>query len=55
MDFNATKTLTTAGAVGGILYGIKKQSGFWATAGYTLLFALVGTALGTAVGSAQNK
>jgi ABC-type nitrate/sulfonate/bicarbonate transport system permease component len=50
MDLNATNTLTTVGAVGGIIYGIKQQKGFWATAGYTLLFALVGTALATAIG-----
>jgi hypothetical protein len=55
MDFDATKTFTTAGAIGGIVYGIKKQSGFWATTGYTILFALAGTVLGTAVGSVKNK
>lgn len=55
MNFNVTNSLTTAGAIGGILYGIKKQSGFWATAGYTLILALAGTALGTAISSAKNK
>jgi len=47
--------LTSAGAVGGIIYGISKQKGFWVTAGYTLLFAVAGAMLGTAINSAQNK
>jgi hypothetical protein len=55
MEFNATNTFTTAGAIGGIVYGIKKKSGFWETATYTILFALAGTALGTAVSSVKNK
>jgi hypothetical protein len=55
MNFNITNSLTTAGAIGGILYGIKKQSGFWATAGYTIILALAGTALGMAISSTQKK
>jgi hypothetical protein len=55
MELKLTNTLTSAGAVGGIIYGISKQKGFWATAGYTLLFAVAGGMLGTAVNSVKNK
>ncbi len=54
MELKITNTLTSAGAVGGIIYGISKQKGFWATAGYTLLFAVAGGMLGTAINS-QKK
>ena len=42
-----TPTLISAGAMGGLLYGIYKQKSFWTTAGFTLLFAFGGAALGT--------
>ena len=55
MDFKVTNTLTSAGAIGGIIYGISKQKGFWGPAGYTILFAVAGGILGTAINSMQNK
>ena len=41
-----SKALTSLGAVAGIYYGVTKNKGFWATAGFTLLFAIGGSALG---------
>jgi hypothetical protein len=55
MDFKVVNTLTQAGAIGGIIYGISKQKGFWSTAGYTILFAVAGGVLGTAINTMQNK
>jgi hypothetical protein len=55
MDLKLTKTLTSVGAIGGIAYGISKQKGFWATAGYTIILALAGGFLGTTIDSLQNK
>jgi hypothetical protein len=41
------KALTSLGAVAGIYYGVTKNKGFWATAGFTLLFAIGGAAIGS--------
>jgi hypothetical protein len=49
------KTLTSLGAVGGIVYGVSKQKGFWATAGFALLFSIAGVALGTAYNSITSS
>ena len=40
------KTLTSIGAEAGLYYGDTKNKGFWGTAGFTLLFAIGGAALG---------
>jgi lipoprotein signal peptidase len=40
------KALTSLGAVAGLYYGVTKNKGFWGTAGFTLLFAIGGAALG---------
>lgn len=41
-----SKSLTSLGAIAGLYYGVTKNKGFWGTAGFTLLFAIGGTALG---------
>jgi hypothetical protein len=41
-----SKALTSLGAVAGLYYGVTRNKGFWGTAGFTLLFALSGVALG---------
>jgi hypothetical protein len=53
-DYNTTQILTSLGALGGIVYGVTKAQGFWATAGYTLLFSIGGAALGNAIEAARN-
>jgi hypothetical protein len=40
------KILISLGAVGGIAYGVSKQKSFWTTAGFAILFAIGGAALG---------
>ncbi len=40
--------LSSLGAVGGIYYGVSKGKGFWATAGFAILFAVGGGLLGHA-------
>jgi hypothetical protein len=42
-----TGTFSSLGAIVGIWYGVSKNKGFWATAGFTILFAIGGTALGS--------
>ena len=41
--------LTTIGAIGGLAYGVSQRKSFWTTAGFTILFAVVGAAAGVAV------
>jgi hypothetical protein len=41
--------LTTIGAIGGLAYGVSKRKSFWTTAGFTLVFAIAGAAVGTAI------
>ena len=41
-----SKALTSVGAVAGLYYGVTRNKGFWGTAGFTLLFALSGVAVG---------
>ena len=45
---NVATAFSSLGAVGGIAYGVSKQKSFWTTAGFTILFAIGGAALGTA-------
>ena len=40
-------TFSSIGAIAGIWYGVSKSKGFWATAGFTILFAVGGAALGS--------
>jgi hypothetical protein len=42
----ASNALTSIGAVSGLYYGVTRNKGFWGTAGFTLLFALGGVAVG---------
>jgi hypothetical protein len=44
-----SSVLSSLGAVGGIYYGVSKKKSFWTTAGFTILFAIGGGALGTAI------
>jgi hypothetical protein len=44
---NVETALSSLGAVGGIAYGVSKQKSFWTTAGFAILFAIGGAALGT--------
>lgn len=50
-----TTILTSVGALAGIYYGVKNQKGFWATAGFALLFSIAGAAAGSAIQAAQSK
>jgi hypothetical protein len=43
-----SSALTSVGAVYGIYYGVSKGKSFWTTAGFTILFAIGGAALGAA-------
>ena len=45
---DVTKSLSSLGAVLGIYYGVSKSKGFWATAGFTILFAVGGASIGKA-------
>lgn len=52
MYANKTTTiLTSAGALAGIIYGVANEKGFWATAGYALLFSIAGASIGAIVNS----
>ena len=42
------------GAIVGIYYGVTKSKGFWGTAGFALLFALGGVAVGKVYESIKN-
>lgn len=50
-----TGILTSAGALAGIVYGISKQNGFWATAGFALLFSVAGAAGGSVIDGIKSK
>ncbi len=50
-----TTILTSGGALVGIVYGISREKGFWATAGFTLLFSIAGAAAGSVIQSVQNN
>lgn len=52
---DATSALTSVGAIGGIAYAVSKRKSFWATAGFAVLFALGGAAVGTAINVYKNK
>ena len=47
--------LSSLGAVAGIYYGVSNKKSFWTTAGFTILFAIGGAALGTAYNAISNK
>ena len=49
------KALTSLGAVAGLYYGVTKNKGFWGTAGFTLLFAIGGAALGHFYNSVKKQ
>lgn len=49
-----TATFGSLGAIVGIWYGVSKNKGFWATAGYTILFAIGGTALSSVYQSTKK-
>ena len=49
IDF--TRALTSVGALGGIAYGISKSKSFWVMAGYSVIFALTGYAVGKGIQS----
>jgi len=49
-----SKSLSSLGAVAGLYYGVTKNKGFWGTAGFTLLFAIGGAALGSFYESIKN-
>jgi len=50
-----TGILTSAGALAGIIYGVSKQKGFWATAGFALLFSVAGAAGGAVIDGLKSK
>jgi hypothetical protein len=52
---NIGTALSSLGAVGGIAYGVSKQKSFWTTAGFAILFAIGGSALGIAYQSLKPE
>lgn len=52
---NVTSALTSLGALGGLTYSVTKGKSFWTTAGFTILFAISGAALGTAYEAIYSK
>jgi hypothetical protein len=46
---DVTSSLTSIGAFGGIAYAVSKKKSFWTTAGFAILFAVVGAAVGTGI------
>lgn len=46
-----SKSLISIGAFSGIVYGVSKNKPFWGVAGYAILFAIAGGALGSAYDS----
>lgn len=50
-----SSALSSLGAVAGIAYGVSNRKSFWTTAGFAILFALGGAALGTAYNAITNK
>ena len=50
-----TSGLTSVGAIGGIAYGVSKKKSFWTTAGFAILFAIGGAALGTTIKIYKNQ
>jgi hypothetical protein len=51
---NVSKAFTSIGAFAGIAYGVSKNKSFWGVAGYSVLFAIAGAALGSAYESFNN-
>lgn len=51
---NATSTLASVGAMGGVAYSIANRKSFWTTVGFSLLFALAGAALGATYQAYSN-
>jgi hypothetical protein len=54
-EMNIGTALSSLGAVGGIAYGVSKQKSFWTTAGFAILFAIGGSALGIAYQSLKPE
>jgi|688.fasta_scaffold00438_85 hypothetical protein len=52
---NVTGALTSVGALGGLTYAVTKGKSFWITAGFTILFAIGGGAIGTAYEAFYSK
>ena len=50
-----SSALSSLGAVAGIAYGVSQKKSFWTTAGFTILFAIGGAALGTAYNAIKNN
>ena len=50
-----SSALSSLGAVAGIAYGVSNRKSFWTTAGFAILFAIGGAALGTAYNSITNQ
>lgn len=51
---NSSTALSSVGAIVGIVYGISKKKSFWTTAGFTILFAIGGAALGSAYNAIKD-
>jgi hypothetical protein len=52
MIFNGNKMatlLSTLGAIGGVYYGMKRESGFWGTAMWAIGFGLMGGIVGNTI------
>lgn len=50
-----SSALSSLGAVAGIAYGVSKKKSFWTTAGFAILFAIGGAAIGTAYNALTEK
>jgi hypothetical protein len=51
---NLSGGLTSVGAIIGVFYGVSQRKSFWTTAGFTILFAVGGAAVGTAIKQFSN-
>ena len=47
-NVNITSAFASVGAIMGIYSGVSKRQPFWGTAGFTILFAVGGAAIGMA-------
>ena len=50
-----SSALSSLGAVAGIAYGVSQKKSFWTTAGFVILFAIGGAALGNAYSAIKDN
>lgn len=53
MDF--AKALSSIGAISGIVYGVSQRKSFWGTAGFAVVFAIGGAAIGMIINNKNEE